>query len=1122
MICPNTSSPEWKELINKMEGDELKAYHHFYTNDFSIDENPEVISDDKFLPMSEEYQIADRIKRITDRKKNIFSAVSNKAKRFGSDRGVSNFDERIMDLVKTVNQASVEEGVKAFVENGSGMISGLAKSLDNVSVGKKGAMEELNKINNFIGAYTLIREVPTMLEDMEYVSEIEGKDEILKKVKEVENALDKLQGKYDDKAKDITAWELAKYSNVKRAEFKRELQNKYHNENGGNKPEQREDRDKWVNEQMDLNLRKIQTMEFRHMKNLLTSAYDISGVASWVQDGNGINDAVIQATTVIIHNAEHKTMRQFQKDEVEASKAFRDFVKGKKGIITNQKELYQDIIEKVNGKETQFYTRKMYSEYYEDLSEAWKTINEQMAIDEVSKKHEAKLEDKNAKSELRSRRTAIMDKHLNPLKKKYLKDPSSKIYLDSNIRKDQMSMFKDKYKNPQYDSIMKDTSKKKMYEFLVDFNKKSDLMLSYGKLGYRIPSKKKSFSENTVDMDFKKGAYQKIKDSFTLAADDTDRGNITSSEDGKVFIDTDEYGNKRNRIAVPLRNKIKAEEQSYDLMGLAMTNRYISLNYKEKSVVEADVEVIKHLVGERQVKTKRGGKDLYRKGQKLLGVSTEELEEIKHTKPSKESDSYKALVSIIEDRLYGEKNSSSTSPVIDKLASNLQGLASYTMMSLNVSAAASNVLQGKVMNFLEAGKGVHYGSSNMATAMSKYWSDIGNIVSDSGSFTPKSKTNRLMRIFNASSIDFSGMSNSFISDTKIKKKGLHVLNAAQESGEHMIQAKLMYAILDNIKVKNLNGEYVNKDGNVVSSRNEAASIDEMYKDKDGVLEWDAKYTVEGYKYFNGGNAEAAISRKVQEVSKVLHGNYNPENQAMLQRFWYGKLAMFLRKWMLPAAQRRWRGAGAGIGNVTGQEFDSIDTEDKFFSEHEGEFQEGIYISTIRFIRQSAKGKENYLKQMALNWNNLSDMEKGNVRSAAIELAILGASIGAVFALKGLAENAELEGDDDEAQRWYFAALMALKLRADLSMYFWPFSAIGEFNRTLNNPTSVVSTSQDVMKLLDLLMLDPLDGEIERYKTGDKKGEAKLWVKSNKLLNPIYRQILKKDYKKSVTFMENLD
>ena len=48
-----------------------------------------------------------------------------------------------------------------------------------------------------------------------------------------------------------------------------------------------------------------------------------------------------------------------------------------------------------------------------------------------------------------------------------------------------------------------------------------------------------------------------------------------------------------------------------------------------------------------------------------------------------------------------------------------------------------------------------------------------------------------------------------------------------KAGEHMMQAKVMYAVMNNIKVTNKKGEYINSEGKVVKNKKEAASIDEM-------------------------------------------------------------------------------------------------------------------------------------------------------------------------------------------------------------------------------------------------------------------------------------------------------
>ena len=161
---------------------------------------------------------------------------------------------------------------------------------------------------------------------------------------------------------------------------------------------------------------------------------------------------------------------------------------------------------------------------------------------------------------------------------------------------------------------------------------------------------------------------------------------------------------------------------------------------------------------------------------------------------------------------------------------------------------------------------------------------------------------------------------------------------------------------------------------------------------------------------------------------------------------------------------------------------------------------------------SMKTKGNFIKNMSSNWSNLTDAERANVLTTMKEISIaLGAFAGTVI-LAGLGDAA---ATDEEEQFYYWLALAMSKLKADMTMYMPTHHPVKEFSRNLKNPTSAISTIDNLIGVMEGVFTQ------ERYKTGDHKNELKFWVKFRKLIDPYYRHVQEKDYKKSFTFMENI-
>ena len=390
------------------------------------------------------------------------------------------------------------------------------------------------------------------------------------------------------------------------------------------------------------------------------------------------------------------------------------------------------------------------------------------------------------------------------------------------------------------------------------------------------------------------------------------------------------------------------------------------------------------------------------------------------------------------------------------------GWTGHTMLIANYVSGGVNLLQGKFQNFLEGAGKSHYTGANLRNAEAQIMKDSAGILGDIKREVPKSKTNLLIEKFNAFG-DFSGIVDRYSNDSKLKRvTSLSTGHAINHMGEHYIQSSVMYAMLDNIKVDD--GK-----GGKIALHEAYELIDDKLKLKTGVE-------------FSDDNV-FQVERKIQEVIKQIHGNYNPNNQAMAQRYVGGKFAFMLRKWMVVGVQRRWRGL-AGAAKDKSQR----GVDDLAFNSVLNENAEGYYSTGIRFIMDIRKDlAKMQFGIIAGEWDGLTDKERGNIRKTIIEMSTMIMAVTLSGVLAGLGE----EADDDDKEFYYTLAYLSRRFYSELAFYSNPKEPMD----ILQKPAASLSMIENTFKFMDQIFEDPT----ELYTKGDNKGENKAINKGLKLL-----------------------
>jgi hypothetical protein len=666
----------------------------------------------------------------------------------------------------------------------------------------------------------------------------------------------------------------------------------------------------------------------------------------------------------------------------------------------------------------------------------------------------------------------------------------------------------DIWKNENYKEL---NDKQKIHlKFLTDSVRKGDaftkgkdsvISKSYGQTWMRLPGILKTDLQRIYEGNYADSLKHKFSELTEVQKDDfeTQENNNTTQESFKrVFADIS--NKEKMRIPIAFRKRLEATDQSFDLHTITLMNLMSAKNYQKKKELESTALIVLEVMNNRNVPDTVGLKAM----KKINAVDKDK--EVPLFKSKKDINDVKQFRSVLENRYYEIKNKDAGTVKIlgkdasvNQLAKSWLKYSGFTALVFNWTNSWVNVSMGKVNNLIEAVGSEHFTVKDMAKAEGTYWKDIKGMADDWGSNVDKSRTNMFMNVFNVMG-DKNYLGNKFEENTRLKAwTKISTLRPIAKAGEHMVQAQVMYAIMHNIKVMNKKGDYIDIDGNKVSTKKEAASLDSMIEfvptvNKGVIMKLSEK--VDSTTFTRTGDASQIlletknlISDKVHE----LHGNYNADLQSANQREFWGKMALFLRKWVEEGYFRRWRGTGTIF-----KKQELLTDTDRFFSNDAKTYREGYYVTATRFLTKVLAPAITQLNISIISkgHGNLMPHEKANLKKLMMELMMISGTLLAYLALD--------EDEDEIAYKYFFRRQLA-----ELSFFIAPPEAM----KVVSTPTASVGTLRSLFKVITQSV-----NPYETYKQGPHKGRGKLKVAVLKTL-PISARMLS-DPKSSMDFLNN--
>src|SRR5690606_13983797 len=213
----------------------------------------------------------------------------------------------------------------------------------------------------------------------------------------------------------------------------------------------------------------------------------------------------------------------------------------------------------------------------------------------------------------------------------------------------------------------------------------------------------------------------------------------------------------------------------------------------------------------------------------------------------------------------------------------------------------------------------------------------------------------------------------------------------------------------------------------------------------------------------------------------LVGNYTETDQPEIMRHWYGKLAMLYRRYLIPMGTARLRRIEHSY-----KKKENLSEDEKRYSYSLQEYEEGAYVSLIRYISTAIQNKQYYILSKS-NWNDLSDYERYNIRKSVIELVMTSVILPIAVALvSGMAD-----GEDDEYL--YFLAYQLRRLDTELSQY----RSVSESFKMMRSPIPSARLIQNSLGIFESVF-SPWTWDDE-YKAGEHKGKNKNFMRIKKTI-----------------------
>ncbi len=972
------------------------------------------------------------------------------------------FNKQLNEMRADLKQFEHEDqlkGVVRFVKYMKQQLDYLNKAFDERVSKDIDNLDILHRFESYTAAYSLIDDIQDLYADSSLSTKILSKNDkklIEKELSNIKGSYEFLNKKYIARNRNLIKDSLNNkifHSEIVykyRQLLKREYNDLYPNG---------KDRDEWVNKK--LNSEEYQKLIEDNISEKLDSLLydigdDISATTKILVDDLNTNSKLIQIVSHVLSEIRDNTLNRTRETNFELSDLHDEFIKGKNSSDLNK--LYQNIIQKDSDGKVYLYSKynpefmKIRRDMYQKVIDAEKKFGTDSSDYNFALKDYYDWYGKNTKRIKGKKGRVPSDKWL------------SKERTLSEIEQKVLDKFKEISKRGELRT-----------------NGYSSLVNSFGEADfYSLPSITKSDLERVISDKKIGGVFKdKIKDLTQLRPDDI----------GYQAVPTTINNIPVKFIPVHYRGKINPKDQSLDLFTLYALDNKNTISFQEKNNKELELNAISEIAKSKKYHASQG---LSKK--KLRSIFGERVGTV--LLDGKNSNTYQKIEGMIENQLYDIANKYAGEIIgtdINKLTYFFNGITASLGMSANFIGGWANVITGNINTALEAIAGDKISTKDLKKAYEVYIKHLPGSIGDIGNPVKKAYINQINEMFDVFG-DANVLGHHFIKSNKFKKlMDSSTLTFQYAAGEHEIQSVLALAVLNSVKVMNENSEFIDKNGNHVT-KEKAASLLDMLKIKDNKLYMDEKVVYTEFnpiiKYNEGGKVQ--INNFIKKKLFDTQGVYDNRHKSEFQRQWYGTLAFLFRRYLISSVQRRFKGfetltrieknADGKASSIKINKREDLAENELHWNDAIQDYDEGVYTSTLRFLFSTfiPAVKRLQFKLITTDWKNISDLEKGNIRRAIVELSLVGLMMIGARAFHALGD------DDEENERLYYnLAYQFRRQESEIAQYF----DINEAWRIFQSPAAAIRTTQNLTRNVYLL-LQPWDWA-DTYESGKHKGDLKI-------------------------------
>ena len=543
--------------------------------------------------------------------------------------------------------------------------------------------------------------------------------------------------------------------------------------------------------------------------------------------------------------------------------------------------------------------------------------------------------------------------------------------------------------------------------------------------------------------------WTKLKSNFERQEDTEEFGEevFGYDETGAKYKLTDAQGNPIKRVPVYFTHMLKDTSILNTDASQAMI-AYVAMaeNYSEMSKMADALILLNDYMQDREhgfkVKATEGGKQIRSKFKTLGNEYTDDLY---------------IRGSFIDRLLFGIKQKDegyikvgNTYVSINSIENGFKDYVSKLGIGANLFSGLSNVTMGEAQMGITAAAGRHFNFKELVRAHKEYDMMLPKLLANLNRIQKTDKLSLIVDAFNATEDFFRESKEDSYKKSAFRriigKGGWFFL---QTAGEHKLHVTGALAVLMHIRGVDGTSFYDHID---VERNEKTGTYMLTFKDftikAEGqpYLKFMDKYIRDGQITIGDNHPDELhqfienLNVYINRVNSQMHGGYSDAEKGNINRTFLGRMLMQFRQWMPATYSKRF----------SRQYYDPV--MDKT--------TEGMYISLGRFIKELFLDAKRGRIAIALNWNQLSQEEKDNVKQASSELALF-----LVLSLMVKATSGWKDKDRPWLTKMIKYQIDRLKMETGAMI---PWITMPEnFMQILNSPMAGTSALQDILDLFEL-------------------------------------------------------